>query len=150
MTTTDMNAGTISAVRAYELQQTLLGGPAVYPGHPLTLGLLIMEAYPDLAAAKARPDAKPGASYPPAPAALASSLPGAGGCMYSALDLLARIQDGRLTPEEAVEFARTDWRGLNHPGAVEPGQEQADRVADRFIEQARAWCRDAAPAMTPR
>jgi hypothetical protein len=119
----------------------ILGEASVYPGHMLTLAILIMKNFDSLDAAEAR-----GTQFP---AALESQeIPGAGGSVYAALDLLGRIRSG-MTPDEAVEYARDHWqnaRKSDHARHAQEGQEQADRFAPMFIELAEEWDFGAGPS----
>lgn len=118
------------------LEQTLLGGALVYPGHPVPLAYLIMHAYPDLETALARDGNSPW------PAALGNqSIPGGGGEVHAALALLAAIRNG-VSPAEAVMKASACWRDNRaggHPRAVDPGQAQAEHVLERFYALLDNW-----------
>lgn len=113
---------------------------AVYPGHPNALALIIMEKYTSYAAATEKEEGK---QY--SPALCDDDIPGAGGNVYSALDLLAMML--KVGPEEAFAHGNQMWVRMVGPGtgniekAFEPGQAQVDRIADVFLEKARSWDR---------
>ena len=123
--------------RTFEIEQEFMNGEhAVYPGHPVTLGIYIMSAFPDIEAALER-DERSGYC-----AALSSmTVPGAGGSVRSALTLLEDISRGALTPEDAVNRAS----GFNE-NTVE-AQKQAERLTPKYLELVSAWIQ--APAAAP-
>ena len=119
-------------------------GPAgtVYPGHALTLAYLVMLHYPSYEAAAVRRD---DASCPDALSN--SEIPGAGGCVYSALDLLKH--GFTLGVEEALEFGDRRWEGETetaYKDRRQPGQAQADAIKDKFRERFARWPREAVVA----
>ena len=118
----------------HQLQRDVLGEPFVYPGHPVTLALLVIHAFPSLDAAEAK-----GKEFP---AALESGqIPGAGGNVYSALALLRHLRDG-MAWREAVEIADGAWKSCDdHYGSErwKRGQEQADRLKLGLHDRVGAW-----------
>ena len=108
----------------------------VYPGHPTSLALLIMLAFDSFTeAATCHPEH-------PFPAALGSqTIPGAGGNVYNALEMLAHGRKHGV--EMALEWGDACWRRCvgpdNFGDRYEPGQAQADAVKDRFRELAAVW-----------
>lgn len=118
----------------WQLERDLLGEPFVYPGHAVTLALLIVHAFPTLEAAEAK-----GRDFP---AALeTNAIPGAGGNVYSALALLRRLRDG-MGWREAIENADGGWKSCDdHFGSErwKRGQAQADRVKQRLHDRVGAW-----------
>ena len=121
------------------------GETIVYPGHPITLAYLITFEYASLEAATLK-----GAAYP---LALENSrIPGAGGNVYNAIDLLRRVRQG-VPIEDALLWADQAWgycdaqaRGGNDPddpkfgrdhyiARWKKGQEQADKYKERLRER---------------
>jgi hypothetical protein len=114
----------------------------VYPGHAVTIAYLIMLTYPSLQDARVRGE---GATCP---AALSNgAIPGAGGCVYSALDVLAvAFSDG---VDKAFEFGDDCWQGETENGYQdrrESGQTQAESIKDKFREVFANWSRVSAAA----
>lgn len=113
-----------------------LGESPIYPGHPITISLLIMHRFSDLGAAKQT--AENGFS-----SALATpDIPGAGSEIAYALNLLERLAEGRFSLADAFETASIRWKEnpLNVPAdTIMAGQEQAKRLCDSFIAQAMEW-----------
>ena len=126
-------------------EQTLLGGALVYPGHPVPLAYLIMCAYPDLETAMARDGDSPW------PAALGNqAIPGGGGEVRAALNLLVAVRNG-TPPAAAVAEASKRWRNGGaggHPAAVAPGQVQAEQVLARFLALLDVWLPEQDRAIT--
>lgn len=109
----------------------------VYPGHATTIAYLIMKSYASWEDASTR---KPNASCPPALSN--GAIPGAGGCVYSALDLLKIAFDHGV--EAALERGDQVWRGEADNGYKHkhaPGQAQADSIKDKFRELFATWPR---------
>ena len=123
------------------MQKVLRGEHSTYPGHPIVVGLLIMEVYPNVEAASRRTE------HGWADALSNSAIPGAGSEVRTALAYLERMAKGSMTPQEAIERARTNWNAGGHVANVIPGQEQADRFADDYIAKATAWLN--LPTTTP-
>jgi hypothetical protein len=109
-----------------------------YPGHPNALALLIMEKYPSYAAAS---QVEKGKQY--APALVDEDIPGAGGNVHQALDLLEIML--KVGPHEAFERGNKLWVRMVGPGtgniekAFEPGQAQVNLIESVFLEKARFW-----------
>ena len=104
-----------------------LDSTAIYPGHPITIAFCIMKAFPDYASAAEHPNNE-------APAALASSrIPGAGGCVYNALQLLRSLRDG-VSLKAAFEDADATWdRVDNHKdGGGSYAKDEASR--ERYLQ----------------
>jgi hypothetical protein len=119
----------------YQLQRDLLGSEGfVYPGHAVTLALFIVHAFDTLEAAETK-----GRDYP---AALESHLiPGAGGNVYGALDLLRRLKDG-MRWGLALKGADDAWASCDgHPGTDRwlKGQEQADWLKMSLHDRVGTW-----------
>lgn len=106
-----------------------------YPGHPLTIAVQVMRAYPSLEAATRReePTAYPNALRD-------SAIRGAGGNVYAALDLLKHTLAGHV--ELAVADADKYWRCTAEPfGAerCEDGAHQAALLRSEFDERVSQW-----------
>lgn len=103
---------------------------AVYPGHPITVGLAILWRYGNLTAAKEE--------------ALADSqIPGAGGCVRSALTVLEECWRG-ATIAEIQALAAEIWRHcddqwIENPERHQKGQQQADEVFAAYLTALRRW-----------
>lgn len=118
--------------------ECLNGEFAVYPGHPVVLGYILTNAYPSLAEALMptevnRHDALGN-----------SNVPGAGGNVYMALDLLRNIVTGTLPIDRALEDADQRWADCDNQAKVDPdrwreGQEQADRFKAALKAQLETW-----------
>ncbi len=115
----------------------LLGEPSVYPGHPVTIAWVIVNAFPSYEAAFAKTES----GYA---AALASGdIPGAGGNVYAALDLLQRFREG-VPFDDAIAYSNRVWQSYTSDGfrdRREPGQAQADKVTAQLRERASWWTR---------
>jgi hypothetical protein len=114
----------------------------VYPGHPLTIATLILTKYGtsgvDLAVAFAKHEAKDGYSCPNALADV--DIPGAGDCVYNALDILQGIRTGIRTPEAAVAEAAAIWRyerASDYKDKLEAGEAEAKSIEGDFLLLAR-------------
>jgi hypothetical protein len=108
----------------------------VYPGHPTSLALLIMMAFDSFPEASMR---HPEHQFP---MALGNqSIPGAGGNVYHALELLAHGRKHGV--EFALEWGDTCWRRCvgpdNFGDRYELGQAQADSIKERFRSIAADW-----------
>jgi len=121
-------------------ERDLLDGEiAVYPGHPLTLAYLIVNAYPSLAQATRKSDRSEFMH------ALANcGIPGAGGNVYSALRFLKAVADGELSMQQAVDRANDNWAHCDDQAQTyierwRQGQAQADRILDRLTKQLIHW-----------
>lgn len=121
-----------------KLEYTIFPKGIEYPGHPTAIALVIMEKYASFAEAMHK---KEGAQYPNALGD--SDIPGAGGNVYSATDLLqVLVKEG---PEAALEWGDQAWLRCTGPGtgniekSYEPGQQQVDDIKLRFLEKARQW-----------
>ena len=66
-----------------------------------------------------------------------SRIPGAGGCVYAALDILTLAVRDLYTPEQMIEACDLTWRRhrtCDHPHAMLPGVEQATLLEPYFLE----------------
>lgn len=96
----------------------VLGSPAVYPGHPLTIAFMITHVFDSLDEAKKE---APGCG----------DIPGAGGNVYFALSLLDYLKNGTISDKEFFERADRSWDTCDdqkerYPERWIKGQEQAD------------------------
>lgn len=103
-----------------------LGFHPAYPGHPCTLALLILRKYPHNESAHVP---LPGHSCP---AALSDvDIPGAGGAVYKALDLIRHVRKGTLTPDAAIQWGIDGWR------EDRLGGDHRDRYPEGVAEEAK-------------
>lgn len=129
----------MSTNRTFEL---LDGEQAVYPGHPLTVAYVIMSVFPGPEEALA-----PSKHGHWSVCVGCADVPGAGDGANAGADVCQMLADGKA-PEDAAKFADDTWlrmvnpEGSNHPSAWKPGQEQADKFRDRFLELAKVWGKD--------
>lgn len=106
----------------------------VYPGHPITVASFILTKYGD---DLGKAFEMTGGLHS-CPRALADSdIPGAGDCVYRALSLLKRLQEGTLTPTQAIETAKKSWieerTRCGHRDSLEPGILEAQSVEEDFL-----------------
>lgn len=118
-----------------EMVEYVLGPKAqlVYPGHPLVIAVFIMKAFPDLQTALE--DGK----------ALRSQLvPGAGGNVHEAIDLLKSMDCSLRTREGVIAAARDYWAQSDDMQNRDPerrlaGQAQAEQIEPEFLQLALTW-----------
>jgi hypothetical protein len=109
----------------------------VYPGHSLVIATFILRKYGgDLKEAFAR---KMDGDQYLCPAALADNdIPGAGDCVYSALDILQSVMKGEATPTQAVAAAKKRWSyeraECGYAEKLVPGEDQAAQIEHEFLE----------------
>lgn len=120
----------------------------VPPGHPLCLAYLIMHKYGSLAEARARPTVPDLYAGPNPPAALSDSdIPGAGGTVWAALDMLRYAETASL--DVGVMYANDYWKSSElrsgNEWRFEAGQRQADGIESAFRAKAKQWCGQAIP-----
>jgi hypothetical protein len=110
----------------------------VYPGHALVIAICIMEKYPSLEEALKPCVSKHTGEPHGYPNALGDQdIPGAGSCVYLALDVL-KMED----IEKAIEFANTLWKGECSDGYKDrynTGVEQAKELEPVFRELRTRW-----------
>lgn len=136
----------------------LLGESAVYPGHPVTVALCIVRHFPSLEVAMGRTQNDSSFLGVSRPNALGDgTIPGAGGNVYLALDLLHVLAKG-IVFEEAVAQADKDWAECDSQAKGgyawdknpedhrdhylkrwQEGQAQADRFKAVFQEEVGKW-----------
>ncbi len=133
--------------------RALLDGDfAVYPGHPITLAYLIVCKYNSYEEAAGIPDGRP---YPGALGDI--DIPGAGGNVHNALDVLRRAVKEKTPIEQVFAFADETWgycdgmaKGGNKPddpkfgrdyylARYNAGQKQADSVKEKLRERLATW-----------
>lgn len=111
----------------------------VYPGHPLIIAYEIMLAFEgDLDKAFAPSYDKNGEKLGWCEALSDSRVSGAGGCVHNGVRLLKYIQDGVLTPLEALDWCDGLWayaRSSDFADRIDEGQEQAERYKGHALEQ---------------
>lgn len=124
----------------------IIGEWAVYPGHPITVAYVITKVFATFEEAF-----KTSSSGPPN-ALCANAVPGAGGCVYSAMSLLKRLREG-MAVEEAFKWADETWGRIDsmREGGCKPewreqtlkkyreGQAQADRFKEKLKAQMAWW-----------
>lgn len=126
-------------LEGYQFMHREIGGDAVYPGHPVTVGLLIMKAFPSVEEA-----AMPDGEYHHSAASRSSKIPGAGGSVATALDILRHVMKGHMTIEKAIERADDAWRDMDNqfhrdPKRWQEGQDQAETLKARYTEALKTW-----------
>lgn len=119
--------------RAAAADKILSAQGAVYPGHPVTLAYLIMRQYKSLADAR-----QPDGQYPSA--LTNQAIPGGGGSVHAALDLLDRAE--LVGIEQALAHGDRDWMVFTETpfqDRRQPGQCQADLVKPIMRELFTSW-----------
>ena len=118
--------------RALE-RNTFGQGGVVYPGHCVAIAFLIMQTYPSLETAMLKKG-----EYPDA--LTNEDIPGAGGCVHSALDVLKRAFSVGI--DEAFAFGDALWVGetsSSYRDRQQAGQKQADDIKQQFRERFQTW-----------
>lgn len=116
------------------LSMSVLGEPVVYPGHPVALAVLIMAKYPSLEAA----ETKTGSHC----AALSDQdIPGAGGNVWMALDLLRMCR--QVPVSEALELIERRWNNQTEADRPEVVGLQGHRCLAAFVKNAPEWLKQA-------
>jgi hypothetical protein len=115
----------------------------VYPGHPVCIALLIMDKYPDFETARMRPE---GSQFQNALSDI--DIPGAGGNVHAALDVLerARAQGAPAAFEHGTEYWVRCASGENFGKNQAAGLEQAEGIKDDFLSRVDAWVAVPEPA----
>lgn len=105
----------------------------VYPGHPVTIATFILLKYKDDFEAALAPVGE----HEFLRALTDSDIPGAGGCVHQALDLLRKVRKGHLSPEEALEEGKEMWvrrcKGGDHPKNLDAGNQEAEEISEDFL-----------------
>lgn len=116
----------------------VLGESAIYPGHPVTLALLITYAYPSLAVARKRGERHLLVEED-------MRLPGAGGSNRSAVELLCQLSEGAAF-NKAVARADEIWARMDDQAMCKTlsarykaGQAQADKIKPRLQARLVSW-----------
>src|ERR1700744_5914316 len=103
---------------------------AIYPGQPVTVAFCIIKAFPNFEAAT-----KKGARGDETPAAVASlQIPGAGGRVYNALDLLRGLRTG-VSLKTALEDADATWGRVDNHANGGGSYAKDDAGRERFIQR---------------
>lgn len=96
-----------------------------YPGQPLVLAAWVLQMYPDIRQAAIRNGRGDMA------AEASSDIPGAGGQVTKAVEILLAFDDHRDV-DRAIQELHAAWRrsvgGGNHDDVFQPGQEKAERL----------------------
>lgn len=111
-----------------------LGEHITLPAHPIVVGWIIMQLYPDLESALAT--TKHGWHT----AVGDGRIPNTGWSVNTALDVLKFWKE--FTPEGLAEYADKEWRRGGAGGyeeRVEPGSAQGKKFAGLYIEKAKTW-----------
>lgn len=122
----------------------IIGEHAVYPGHPIVLAYIITHVFETYEAATAPSiDRWTGQPFGWCEAVGSSTVPGAGGNVHAAVDLLAAVHKGK-TLDEAFAQADRMWRHCDDMGEKRPdrfyeGQAQADRIKPLLRERLSVW-----------
>lgn len=122
----------------------ILGEAAVYPGHSVTTGLLIMEAYDSFE------DASRLDKHNCPDAVSNGAIPGAGGSVHAALAFLEFVITERLSLDEAIDLADKNWASVDGQKADttskyrlhdrwRQGQDQADKLKERVRKKLLIW-----------
>lgn len=129
------------------MDHEVLGEFAVYPGHPVTLAYIITQVFDTYEEASGRSCSCGsglhlcGKGWPNALGD--SAVPGAGGNVYGALDLLARLHKG-MSWDDAIKHAvdywdRCDSQKTAYPKRHQEGQEQAEKFLQKLKDQSAWW-----------
>jgi hypothetical protein len=115
----------------------ILGEFAVYPGHPVTIAVCIVETYRTFEDAFAITESNWAAALG------ATAVPGAGGCVASALVFLRSLKSG-MAFEAACAGAAETWahcddQRKNNSTRWQEGQEQADRFKEKLAARSAWW-----------
>ena len=120
-------------------EKEYLGEASVYPGHAVVLACMIMDRYPDLASAQRR---CVGATYPNA---LGDQfIPGAGGAVYAALDVLelAVTQQNLPAAYARAEYCWNCWEqesAEHNKVNAERGRAQYEKLKEHFARRVKEW-----------
>ena len=114
-----------------DFSRDLLGEAVASHSHPAVLALVIMGKYPTIAAAKAP---TPGSTY--AAALTDQDVPGTGGSVWMALDLIDAAQV--VGVEQALALIEKRLGAAESPGE-KAGFEQGLRFRERFKARFQEW-----------
>jgi len=138
MPTTPRYSSHAESSQAWALE--LFGESPIYPGHPVLVGILIMDRYASYAHATAvAPDS------PYANALRDGFIPGAGCAVHAALDCLKRALPGTADSRTAaLAEAERYWENWEHQSArngpsAAIGRRQAEHAHERYFERVEAW-----------
>lgn len=113
------------------------GSMPVDPGHPVTLGYLIMNRYPCLEAAEEPILAEDLVMRPTVVAD--ACLTGSEGTLLYTLDMLHALRKGVVSLPNIIESADAFWGKCSHVGNTRPGLVQAHRYAYWWAEFGPRW-----------
>lgn len=115
---------------------------AVYPGHPFVIATFIVKTFKNWNDATNRTkECKYTAN------ALADiRIPGAGGCVHSALQFLRYVREDIVSYEKAVEYVNDVWKHTDNHGESNlsrwrEGQAQANRLINSWKKPIIEWCK---------
>lgn len=110
---------------------------SVYPGHPITIAYLITMEYASYE------DATVPTKHGWCVAVGNSNIPGAGGNVHSAVDVLAKLKNGMSIDEVFAHadgnWSRCDSQEKSNPDRWREGQDQADLVKPKLREKIKTW-----------
>jgi hypothetical protein len=118
-----------------DLEKTLLGDFAVYPGHPITVGYLIIHKFSNFEQATSFGEGGFMAALED------GDIPGAGGNVNWAIDTLGWLKAG-VDPMTVWDMAEDYWRDCcttAYAKYYEPGADQAQQVREDFFAKACQW-----------
>lgn len=108
---------------------------AVYPGHPIKIAHIITEVFDSFEAAT-----KKGTCY--SAAMESNDVPGAGGNVASALEILGYLVKQTAPVDKAIQRGDDIWKAecsTAYRDRYEEGQKQADEVKPMLIEKLKTW-----------
>lgn len=119
-------------------ERSFLNGEfSVYPGHPVVLAYIITRVFSSYEEA-----VKPKENIPAAVGSI--DIPGSGGCVYSAVDLLTYLKKKTLSIDEAISWADRVWENCDNQKVKNynrwnKGQKQADSVKEKLCKHLETW-----------
>lgn len=107
----------------------------VYPGHPVVIGVCIMRKYASLSEAEEKGRHSPAALED-------SDIPGAGGCVYTALACINHALDRSI--DEAVAVAGSSWASCDdqkerYPARWADGVDGAMALEPEYRRRLAEW-----------
>lgn len=111
----------------------------VFPGHPLIIAYFIVKKFPSLKAAL-EPSWEAGFGQRPVAAMASGDIPGGGGSVGAALDMLQSLASG-VSFDDACWSANNQWFGIGPADehTLRRGEEQAETVRPALEEALKTW-----------